>query len=188
MLVFGAIGWTSSVYLRKIILPFNIEIAFNMAVCMQAGLMVRVKLRDLLEYVNMDRRCFLKTSLLGCVLTSIRILLALCNREINVRANDYPNYLLYVFTAAVLIAAVICWASVLQNLRLLQYIGRHTLIVLMFHKFVILFFTVLFSYTKNVFKAPYSFKTYICMLLTVAFSFAVCLLLGRILRLIIKQI
>ncbi len=95
---------------------------------------------------------------LTVLLLSLGGIIAFLNSEINYLSNVYGNVFLFYF-GAVCTATGLCFLSVvLSNINFrfiinpLVYVGKKTLPILLMHKFPILFFQVLFPWTKQPMK------------------------------------
>ncbi len=71
------------------------------------------------------------------------------NTLVNVRRDSYGNVFIYFIVACCGIAAIYLLANMIPKCKLLSYISKNTMVILLLHKFPILFFQVVFPITKK---------------------------------------
>ena len=93
--------------------------------------------------------------------------------------NQEGTYPLYLIAASSLIGVVYfasAWLSEHGFIRKgLSYLGKHTLVVLMFHKFPLLFFESILPATKYIFNGDNGSAKWLCSALITVFSICGCL-------------
>ena len=180
------VGWILSKYLREFILPYSLEVAINMSVWMELAIEIKENAKN---HPNILKKLSHKYNIILSVIVSsfLGSIGAHFNGLVGVRTNDSSSYIPYLMTAAFFINAVIMVAILLEKCRVLQYIGKHTLIILMFHKFIILFFTVIFPVSQKMYSgcSPYT-QLMLSIAVTVAAIFS-CIILGEILNMLFNR-
>ncbi len=104
------------------------------------------------------------------------ILGCFANSTVDVRNDAYGNYLIYLIAASCGILGFCLLSTLIPSNRFLSYIGQNTLIILLLHKFPILFFQVLFTPTATLMKTNH---LPVCILVSAA-SIAMCLAAGAV--------
>lgn len=127
-----------TVYTPKLYLPFQIETAFGMTAFFEIGILLKNVYK---EFENKVTKMHLgKLSLCVLIMQVIGISCILFNNNvrIDVRIDHYGNYLLYIIGALSLSIYIIMISCKITSIKL-QYIGKHTLGILLMHKFPVIF-------------------------------------------------
>lgn len=141
-----AISIISTVRL-KIYLPWHTETAVAMLVWFELGLIVKDYCPDIIYNETSSK---IKLSVLAALSVLIGGSITFFNvHNVSVRRNEYGYILNYLSSCALLIIGFCLIAKLIGNNRLLEYIGKNSLGILLFHKFPILLFQELIPFTKQ---------------------------------------
>lgn len=185
-MIFSAFsGYVLASFYPGIFFPFQIETAINMMVWMELGLF----LKNFTDFHTLEHRILQdKNSIMAAsLLVVVGFLLAQLN-PISVLGGLYGNYIMYLLNAIVIIAGIAIFSIWARNSNTLNYLGRHTLYVLLLHKFVILFFSRVFPFTKELMQQPGKFKGVLCCLIVTVISIESCLLLEKAIGLLKQKV
>ncbi|MFN2747971.1 MULTISPECIES: acyltransferase family protein [Bacillus] len=121
----AALGYYNYQYL-DIKLLWNIEVALTAIVFYSAGFLLRKRLREL----KMRNR---RTLLLSFLFFAVVAYLQSWNVRVDMRANEYGDMAIFYITAFSGTAGVIFTSFHLENVRLLRFLGKNSLIILVLH-------------------------------------------------------
>lgn len=116
-------------------------------------------------------------AVLSIVLITVGMLAGNLNIQIKYLAGYYGNVLVYLFSACCGILGISILCMLLKRCRVIQYVGRHSLEIMVMHKFPVLFFQTVFPYTKTWMADTSAVGVIICAVVS-AVSIAMCLAVG----------
>lgn len=133
VLLLTVLGMILSYY--RIFLPFQTEASLSMLIWIYVG----INIKEYLLKDNVKRNFKWIAITLGLIIIGFAI--GFYNGSISVIADQYGrNGFLYIIAAFCLNIATILISIFIKQNKYLEYMGRHTLFLLMWHKFPILFF------------------------------------------------
>lgn len=186
MVLFALMGWFTARFYPEIYFPFQFESMINMAVWMEAALLLKGILLDKenIEYIR-TRKEFLVLIVLCLVFA---VFVAFHNGTVEIRINRYGNYFLYLVDAVLYIFAILGISIYMTGSCLMKLIGKNTMSILLLHKFPILFFQSIFPLTKTALKDCYSIYGIICSFIVAGISIFACIICSKIYHNIRKSI
>lgn len=163
---------------ENISLPWHLETAFSMLVWFEFGNLTREC--DLLRLFSSSK---LKTLFLAAFCLILGIVFELLNvRTVGVRNEHYGIIWIYYLSAASTIIGI-CLISVLKReSRIVEYLGRNTLIILVLHKFPIVLFQEILGVTRNAMNSNNGVVVYVCGILITTVSIGLSLLIGKMIE------
>ena len=164
----------ASDFFANIYLPFHIETAIGMTGFFELGIWLRryyIYISSELENVSV-----IKCGALFLLLQSIGIWCIIGNNNVrvDVRIDHYGNYLLYVLGAVSLSMAVFLLSNKLHS-RKMQYVGQHTLGILLMHKFPVVFFQTMIPAGQIVLTQPNTIRGIVLACTFASISMIMCL-------------
>lgn len=164
-----------------IALPWHFETSLSMLVWFEAGVIVR----DNLYHFDMVRVSGLQKFIIVFCLLICGYLIQLLNiRTVGVRNEHYGIIGIYYLSAALSIIGFSILAKIMKHNVILEYMGKNSLIILVLHKFPILVFQEMISYTKNVLEGTNIMLKYGCGFLIVIVAITFSLVTGKIINII----
>ena len=166
----------SNVYF--IYLPFQLETSMNLLFFVMCGYLCSKAIGggQSLPYVSRSKK-----AIVGAVAIIIGCILSFFNDGIGVRTDTYGMLPLYIFNALLMSTGVIGVSTAIEHNKCLEYIGRHSFFIMLFHRFVLMFFSDIFPLTRKILSDTNSVKgslAAICISLT---SVIICLVGEQIL-------
>ncbi|MED2944888.1 acyltransferase family protein [Bacillus swezeyi] len=119
----AALGYFNDQYL-EVKLPWNIEVALTAIVFYSAGFFLRHSLKKLRHR---------KTVLLSLLFFILVGYLQSRNVRVDMRANEYGSMALFYITSFLGTAGAVFTSFKLENVKLLQFLGKNSLIILVLH-------------------------------------------------------
>ncbi|WP_307893541.1 acyltransferase family protein [Bacillus swezeyi] len=119
----AALGYFNDQYL-EVKLPWNIEVALTAIVFYSAGFFLRHRLKKLRHR---------KTVLLSLLFFILVGYLQSRNVRVDMRANEYGSMALFYITSFLGTAGAVFTSFKLENVKLLQFLGKNSLIILVLH-------------------------------------------------------
>ena len=138
-------------FCRIRLLPLGLETGIRMFPFFLLGMIFREEKEKLLEYGPGIKTVVLLVTFLICVYASSQ------NRLVLYHKDRYGKEGLFFLGAVSGIIFVIFLGKLLEGQTWLSYIGQHTLVILLFHKFPILFCQVIFSPIGKLLKRNQTF-------------------------------
>ena len=171
----GAIGGGYLISRINLILPFQAECSISMLAWMELALLMK-------PYVGSEKLKLCGTyKIIGALLAlGVAIYLGIKNEIVDIRINYYGNYVLYLFVACVFIILLLSVAKTINRNKVLEYIGKNTMPILLFHKFPILFFQSVFGPTRVYLQNLKTIEGTVCAVLIGVLSILSCLILNEI--------
>lgn len=109
----------------------------------------------------------------------IAVAIGLMNATVEVRINYYGIYPLYLMGAGLFIILILSCAKKIGKNKILEYVGRNTMQILLFHKFSILFFQSVFGPTKRRLRNLDTIEGTVCALCVATITIVGCLALNE---------
>ena len=119
-----------------------------------------------------------------CLLICGYLIQLLNIRTVGVRNEHYGIIGIYYLSAALSIIGFSILAKIMKHNVILEYMGKNSLIILVLHKFPILVFQEMISYTKNVLEGTNIMLKYGCGFLIVIVAITFSLVTGKIINII----
>ncbi|MEG1926669.1 MAG: acyltransferase family protein [Ruthenibacterium sp.] len=169
-LVISIIIAASNYYLFKIdYLPFSLETAVYLFPLFIVGMMVsESKMQKLLSNCGV---------LLSLAISSILIVFgAVSAHSVDYVCDSYGNYFVFLLSAISTSLGIMTLCRMLPKMEWLQYIGKHTLAILVMHKFPLLFFQTMLPVTKKMLQ---QYPLPAGVMITIA-SISMCLIAEKI--------
>lgn len=159
----------------NLMLPFQAECSISMLAWMELALLMK-------PYVSSEKLklCGTHKIMVALLALCIAIYLGIKNEIVDIRINYYGNYVLYLFVAFVFIALLLSAAKTINSNKVLEYIGKNTMPILLFHKFPILFFQSVFGPTRRYLQNLKTVCGTICAILVCMLAILSCLILNEI--------
>lgn len=178
----------------KIYLPLQLEAAMCMMIFTYLGIIVkenREKLTNSKLYKMFTNKKYLYV-VFFIITIGICCLLIFNNETISVMQDKYGNYIFYFIASILMIINVMILSKAInkiwENQNIISYIGQSTLIILLLHKFPILFFQYICPGIKNLLNQS---DTIINNILAIAITVVVivmCMICKYILDICIRRI
>lgn len=158
-------------------LPFSTEVAIYMFPLFGFGLVIKNTLvrRGDITHHNYTR---FRLAILSLLLFTIAITLGAATIRTGLRQVIFNGYLRFSAVTILECIAILLLAKLMEKNKILRYMGKRTLPILLMHKFPILFFQALVPFTKNFFEGEFAYRTVAEITLTVV-SIFMCLLVDR---------
>lgn len=162
---------------KQIYLPLQTEGALSMLIWIYIGIYLKPYLvKDTIEFN-------FKWTAISIVLLVLGLTVGLINGSISVMSDQYGSNPLFYFIAAFSLSLVTIIISKMINInKILEYIGRSTLFILLWHKFPILFFQKVIPGFNNILIGDNFILKNIVALIISIIAIASCLLLQFILK------
>jgi len=174
----GTIGGGYLLSRINVILPFQLECSISMLTWMELALLIKPYILEINEN-QLNIRGVPK--ILGAfVMFIVAIITCIKNEIVDVRINYYGNYVCYLVSASLFILLILCCAKAIGENHILEFLGQNTMVILLFHKFPILFFQSVFGPTKIYLQDLQSFKGTICAIFVGILTIMSCLILSEI--------
>lgn len=156
-------------------LPFSIEIAMKMLLFLAIG--KKLYKSKLLYKKNNKLAIFL-----GILLLIATSAIAVFSPKINYSNDDFPNFILFLITG-ILGSIAICLISIgIRKCKILEYIGRNTMTILVMHKFPVVFFQIVGPYSDVLNSNESIFAVNMGGMIVSVISIIMCLLVDRFLK------
>lgn len=124
------------------VLPFSINTAFTMIIFYSLGYSFKSNIKN----IKFNKKTLICISIIFFI---IGLVIGLYNGRIRYSVNVYNNMLLFFIGSISSIISYISISYLINKNKLLEYIGKNTLTILVVHKFPILFFQVVVPYTSK---------------------------------------
>lgn len=156
-----------------IYLPFQLETSMNLLFFVVCGYLCSKAIGgggQSVPYVSRSKKAIVGVAaiLIGCILSFF-------NDGIGVRTDTYGMLPLYIFIALLMSVGVIGVSVAIEQNKCLEYIGRHSFFIMLFHRFVLMFFSEVFPLTRKILSDTNNVKgtlVAVCISLT---SVIICL-------------
>lgn len=175
--IFAVIGYCNTVYFGNAALPFGLETAVNMAPFFFIGLALSSSSHFKIKEIDPTK----KTMVLAALCFALALLAVVANARFGIVdyvADAYRNwFLFYLGVIGQGIWFVVLFAAI-RSCWILEYIGKHTMSILVLHKYPIVFSQVVLSFAGS----PSTWLNLGNPIIALAVSFAsiaLCLLLER---------
>lgn len=162
----------------------------DVSVFMLSFFLIAILLKPLFLRCATNRTSFL----LSILLLLLGGFLAFRNGEVDYLSNNYGNVLLFYFSSICTVVGF-CFISMFishRNIRILNktltYVGQRTLPILLMHKFPILFFQVLFPWTKQPLKNSDPYVGFAVAIVSIAGCLFVELIWQKLFGMVISKI
>lgn len=160
---------------NKFYLPFEIETAIAAAQFFSMGII----LKDLIN-IELNRLAKIALIIFSIPVIVLAARLAFYNGGVDFRMDFYGNPFLFVVVACLFSGVIISYSLVIGKTNVLNYIGKHTLSILVLHKFPIMFFQTILPYTKNTINEGNVIVIIICAILSISMSLCAELIINQI--------
>ncbi len=155
-------------FLKINLLPFKIDAIPHLMFFFLLGYMVKNS--------NITTHFGKQKNVVGIIISIALIVLgggfAFVNGTVNYIVNDLSVPALYFLSASLSIFGIIFLCLKINGIKVITYIGRHTMAILLMHKFPIVFFQTICPVIKNMLKN----NSFIAMLIATVLSIALCLI------------
>ena len=176
----------------KIYLPFQLEAAMCMMIFTYIGIIIRENMYKIKQCTKIIQKrnfsiliYFIVTLVLSCILI-------FNNSIISVMDDKYGNYLIFFITSILMISDVMlisCFINrIIKKQKIISYIGQNTLIILLLHKFPILFFQELCPIVKDILNKNDSIVNNIIAIIISIIVILACMICKIIFDKIIRRI
>ena len=178
----------------KIYLPLQFEAALCMTIFTYLGIFLKEN-KTKIENNNLYKHLISKkivtvlfifvTIILSCILDN-------CNTTVSVMHDKYGNYLLFFAVSIVMIINVLLISELIDKIfkkqKIISYIGQSTLLILLLHKFPILFFQEICPIIKNVLNRDDTITNNMLAIVISIIVILMCMICKYIIDIIKKQI
>lgn len=189
--IFCILGYVLSEF--KVFLPFQLEAALCMLIFTYMGILIKNKKEKLLRNNAIKRLKNKKSILIIYCIVSIIIsaILVRYNETLSVMQDKYGNYLIYLIVNVLMITNIMIVSKFIDNImsrqKLISYIGRNTLFILLVHKFPILFFQKVCPLVKDILNKEDSIVNNLIGILISLIVIGMCIAFKYIIDLIILR-
>lgn len=190
--VLTVLGYTLSAI--KIYLPLQLEAAICMMIFTYLGIFIKEnkeKLTNSKLYKTFKNKKYLYL-IFFIITVGICCLLVYNNETVSVMQDKYGNYLIYFVVSILMITNIMIISKTIdkiwKNQNIISWIGQSTLIILLLHKFPVLFFQYICPGIKNLLNQS---DTIINNILAIAITVVVivmCMICKYILDIIMRRI
>ena len=178
----------------KIYLPLQLEAAMCMMIFTYLGIFVK----ENREKLTNSKLCKIFTNkkylyvVFFIATIGICCLLIFNNETISVMQDKYGNYIFYFIASILMIIKVMILSKAIdkiwRNQNIISYIGQSTLIILLLHKFPILFFQYICPGIKNLLNQSDTIINNILAIVITVVVIAMCMICKYILDICIRRI
>ena len=160
-----------------IMLPWQMETAFNMFLFTECGIIYQ---KYFLPHILFSGKLNIRKTflLLSILLLLLGLFFSLQNGNVSVRTDEYARYPFFILSAFSYISGTLLLSICIGHARFPEFIGRHTLPVLMWNKFPILVFQTIIPVTGSVLKLTDTPQAFAIALLPSIITLFLCLLCG----------
>lgn len=177
----------------KIYLPLQLEAAMCMSIFTYLGIFVKenkekIKDNKLCQYVK-NRKIVMFAFIIITIIISC--FLVHYNETLSVMQDKYGNYAIYIIVSTIMIINVMLISNVIDKVwskqKIISYIGQSTLMILLLHKFPILFFQELCPIIKDLLnKDDTIMNNIICIIISIV-VIAMCMVCKYIIDIIRRK-
>lgn len=160
----------------QFVLPWGINTALVLLVFFQVGIMIRKY--KAIEKINKN----LIAKVVLVLLSVSTVFIYNLNKTVDCANYSYGRYYIFLFTSLVLPVFIIWIAMLINKCKLLEYIGKNTLSILIFHKLFIILFQLNYSFMPNYLLSSNLWLSMPVAVLATAISVAISLGIGYIIN------
>lgn len=160
----------------QIVLPWGINTALALLVFFQLGILI--KKYEVIEKIN--RSLIIKIVLI--ILSVSTIYIYSKNKTVDCANYSYGVYGIFLFTSLVLPLLIIWVSKVINKCKLLEYIGKNTLSILIFHKLFVILFQLNYSFMPSFLKNENLWISMPTAVIVTAISITISLGIGYIIN------
>lgn len=170
--IIGVISIIASIVIEKvgnIALPFSLENALIMLLFFELGYLLfnnRKKLRLMFSVKGVNYFCAILFIITGATFSAV-------NGRVRYSVGMYTNLLLFYLASIMGIMGYLLISYTINKNKILEYIGKSSLAILVLHKFPILFFQSVLPITRNYLKDNNVFVAILVAFISVCFSLVV---------------
>lgn len=166
-------------YLKGVYFPFEIETAFSAMLYFALG----ITLKELINRKDSGKDKIIMM-IFAILFIIIGLLVAFKNGGVDFRMDVYGNPFLFVIPSILIPISLILLSRIIDDNKIMNYIGERTLPILVMHKFSIMFFQTILPYTREGLKGGNVIYILVCCILCIV----MCLLAEFILKKVIPWI
>ena len=178
----------------KIYLPLQLEAAMCMMIFTYLGILIK----ENKERLKASKLCKILTSKRYLYVVFLIVTIGLCsllvynNETISVMQDKYGNYVMYFVVSILMIINIMIISKIINKIwkkqNIISYIGQYTLIILLLHKFPILFFQYICPLIKNILNKSDTFFNNILAIVIAIIVIVMCIICKYILDIIVRRI
>jgi fucose 4-O-acetylase-like acetyltransferase len=169
------LGYLFSLY-EEIALPWHFETSFSMAVWFVLGIIIKERA----DFSRIQNGVYI---LISFALIISGISCSFLNiRTVGVRNEHYGIIIVYYFSAILTIIGVILLSVMIKQCKIIEYIGKNSIAILIFHKFPILFFQHFVCIVERALKEPNSLNGIVVGVVVAFISIAISLVGAAIVK------
>lgn len=178
----------------KIYLPLQLEAAMCMMIFTYLGILIK----ENKEKLKASKLCKILTSKRYLYVVFLIVTIGLCsllvynNETISVMQDKYGNYVMYSVVSILMIINIMIISKIINKIwkkqNIISYIGQNTLIILLLHKFPILFFQYICPLIKNILNKSDTFFNNILAIVIAIIVIVMCIICKYILDIIVRRI
>lgn len=178
----------------KIYLPLQLEAAMCMMIFTYLGILIK----ENKEKLKASKLCKILTSKRYLYVVFLIVTIGLCsllvynNETISVMQDKYGNYVMYFVVSILMIINIMIISKIINKIwkkqNIISYIGQNTLIILLLHKFPILFFQYICPLIKNILNKSDTFFNNILAIVIAIIVIVMCIICKYILDIIVRRI
>lgn len=178
----------------KIYLPLQLEAAMCMMIFTYLGILIK----ENKERLKASKLCKILTSKRYLYVVFLIVTIGLCsllvynNETISVMQDKYGNYVMYFVVSILMIINIMIISKIINKIwkkqNIISYIGQNTLIILLLHKFPILFFQYICPLIKNILNKSDTFFNSILAIILAIIVIVMCIICKYILDIIVRRI
>lgn len=141
ILGFSLLGYFSFLYFPDLTLPFGIESAFTAIAFFAFGSILKTDFYEKINSIKKNKIIIIMVlSALTCILAGL-LNYYLYGRQIDIRLNNLGNYFIFYIGALSGIVATVGISILINKNKILEYIGKKSLVLFVFHNFVFFYIT-----------------------------------------------
>lgn len=185
------LGYVLSFY--KIHLPFQLEAALCMLIFTYAGIFIKNNREKLTNNQLISKIIDKKYLIIVLLIASlvISVILERNNSTVSVMLDNYGNYFIYIVVNILMIFNIMLLSNLidkaLKKQRIISFIGQNTLIILLIHKFPILFFQKVCPFIKDILNKNDTVLNNLMGILISLIVIAMCIILKYFINLIVLR-
>lgn len=161
------------------ILPFRMPWGFDIAICMLAFFALG---KIIGNRKNISIKNTVLTVCIGLFFIIVGSIIQSFNTNVMYMHNEYGNYLIFILSAFFSVIGYIFLISKLRYNKVLDYAGRRTMAILIFHKVFVLIFQTKVIPIANLLKNGNILEQIICSVTIVAISIVLSLVVEKIIN------
>lgn len=159
-----------------VIMPWGINTALTLTLFFYLGIVM--KKNHTIEKISKNKWYFLVI----IILSISCLFLYQYNITVSCVNYQYGNYVIFLFISIVISLFILLISYKIKNSKILEFIGKNTLSILLFHKIIILIFQTKIPFSKSILLTGTSYKCIIIAIMISILAIVISILIGTIIQ------